>query len=177
MSDLTPESISVATRADLRNVTTNWPHILSALDWAGINTPLVQVGMAATIAIETGHFAPIAERRASAEKNPDIYNLQKRYWDTGFYGRGYIQLTWEYNYSLAGKALGINLVKSPELVMESEVSAKIAAWFFKEKSVDIACQSKDWHTVRRLVNGSGYANSVESFKRFLRICTALENAI
>lgn len=40
-------------------------------------------------------------------------------------GRGYVQLTWKNNYSRAGKALGLNLVASPDLAMKPDVAAKI----------------------------------------------------
>lgn len=48
-------------------------------------------------------------------------------------GRGYIQLTGKYNYAKAGEALGLDLVKKPELVEKPEVAAKVAVWFWQNR--------------------------------------------
>lgn len=48
-------------------------------------------------------------------------------------GRGYIQLTGKYNYEKAGNALGLDLVKKPELVEKPEVAAKVAVWFWQNR--------------------------------------------
>ncbi len=48
-------------------------------------------------------------------------------------GRGYIQLTGKYNYQKAGEALGLDLVKKPELVEKPEVAAKVAVWFWQNR--------------------------------------------
>lgn len=48
-------------------------------------------------------------------------------------GRGYIQLTGKYNYDKAGKALGLDLVKNPQLVEKPEVAAKVAVWFWQNR--------------------------------------------
>ena len=48
-------------------------------------------------------------------------------------GRGYIQLTGKWNYEQAGKALGLDLVKNPQLVEKPEVAAKVAVWFWQNR--------------------------------------------
>lgn len=48
-------------------------------------------------------------------------------------GRGYIQLTGKWNYEQASKALGIDLVKKPELVEKPEIAAKVAVWFWQNR--------------------------------------------
>lgn len=48
-------------------------------------------------------------------------------------GRGYIQLTGKYNYAKAGEALGLDLVKNPQLVEKPEVAAKVAVWFWQNR--------------------------------------------
>ena len=48
-------------------------------------------------------------------------------------GRGYIQLTGKYNYMMAGKALGLDLVNKPELVEKPEIAAKVAVWFWQNR--------------------------------------------
>lgn len=48
-------------------------------------------------------------------------------------GRGYIQLTGRYNYARAGQALGLDLVKQPELVERPEIAARVAVWFWQQR--------------------------------------------
>lgn len=48
-------------------------------------------------------------------------------------GRGYIQLTGKYNYGKAGEALGLDLVKNPQLVEKPEIAAKVAVWFWQNR--------------------------------------------
>jgi hypothetical protein len=61
----------------------------------------------ATIHWETGRtFAPVKELRASESRNPKLYARQQRYWPSGYYGRGYVQLTWDYNYKKASELAG-----------------------------------------------------------------------
>ncbi|KAK7346293.1 hypothetical protein VNO80_20809 [Phaseolus coccineus] len=68
------------------------------------------------------------------ERNQDVYcsgggwpcAAGKRY-----YGRGPIQLTHNYNYGQAGKALGLDLINNPDLVAtDATVSFKTALWFW-----------------------------------------------
>jgi hypothetical protein len=60
----------------------------------------------ATVRWETGQtFQPVKEKRASKDKNPRLWKLQNRYWSSGFFGRGYVQITWEKNYQKAGERL------------------------------------------------------------------------
>lgn len=46
-------------------------------------------------------------------------------------GRGFVQLTGKANYAAAGKALGLDLVKNPDLAADPDVAAKIAAWYWQ----------------------------------------------
>jgi putative chitinase len=47
-------------------------------------------------------------------------------------GRGFIQLTGEFNYRPAGRYLGIDLVGSPSLAATERWSAPIANWYWNE---------------------------------------------
>ncbi|XP_048128447.1 endochitinase isoform X2 [Rhodamnia argentea] len=48
-----------------------------------------------------------------------------------YYGRGPIQLSWNYNYGRCGKAIGADLLKNPDLVAtDAVVSFKTAIWFW-----------------------------------------------
>ncbi|CAA7050493.1 unnamed protein product [Microthlaspi erraticum] len=49
----------------------------------------------------------------------------------GYYGRGPIQLSWNFNYGLCGRELNENLLASPEKVAQDPVLAfKTAFWFW-----------------------------------------------
>ncbi|XP_028795256.1 endochitinase A-like isoform X1 [Neltuma alba] len=50
---------------------------------------------------------------------------------SGYYGRGPIQLTHDYNYQQAGSAIGVDLVRNPDLVAtDAVISFKTAIWFW-----------------------------------------------
>jgi predicted chitinase len=153
MPDLTLEKITVATGAPVLNVSISWPLILAALKEFGIDSPHVQIAAIATVAVETGVFLPITERLASQARQPSIYAIQQRYWPSGYYGRGFIQLTWKSNYERYEKLLGASLVGTPNLAATPEVAARILALFFKENRVDQAANNADWKRVRKIVNG------------------------
>ncbi|MTV47149.1 glycoside hydrolase family 19 protein, partial [Streptococcus pneumoniae] len=68
-------------------------------------------------------FQAIKEIRA--QPGTKIYDLQNRYWNTGFYGRGYIQLTWRKNYEKFSELLQQDFVGNPDLVLVPENAAKI----------------------------------------------------
>lgn len=47
-------------------------------------------------------------------------------------GRGYIQLTGKNQYEAAGQALGMDLVRNPDLAAEPENAARIAVWYWQQ---------------------------------------------
>lgn len=52
-----------------------------------------------------------------------------------YYGRGPIQLSWNFNYKAAGDALGIDLLRNPYLVeQDSAVAWKTALWYWNTQS-------------------------------------------
>jgi Chitinase class I len=46
----------------------------------------------------------------------------RSYGPSGYYGRGFVQLTWKYNYELYTKILGLDLVNSPVLALRDSVA-------------------------------------------------------
>lgn len=156
--------------APAQAVSLYWPLIVAGLEEFGINTPLVQVAAAATVMVETGRFAPIKERHADALKQPALWKLQERYYPTGYYGRGFVQLTWRDNYQRAGAKLGIDLLSKPDLALDPTIAARLLALYFKENGVADAAESRDWRAVRRLVNG-GY-HGWDAFNT--HVCALLE---
>ena len=96
-----------------------------------------------------------------------------------YYGRGYVQLTWYFNYESASKKIGVDFLNNPDLVMNKNHAVKIMVqgmkdgWFTGKKLSDYINQSqKDYVGARRIINGtdkdkliSGYA---ETFEKALR---------
>lgn len=53
---------------------------------------------------------------------------------SAYYGRGPIQLSWNYNYKAAGDALGLDLLNNPGLVAgDPDVAWRTAAWYWNTK--------------------------------------------
>jgi putative chitinase len=80
----------------------------------------------ATVWHECG-FLSIRERRARPT-NPEqtkIWRWQNRYWSSGFYGRGFSQLTWRFNYARFSPIVGIDLVRNPDAALQPGIGAKI----------------------------------------------------
>jgi putative chitinase len=108
-----------------------------------------------------------------------------RYWP--WYGRGYVQLTWQTNYARADEELGLNgtMLANPDRAMEPDIAAKIMrlgmveGWFAGDKigrhtlarhlpEVGVANQQQ-FTNARRIINGTDrdlqiarYANSFQN---------------
>lgn len=80
----------------------------------------------ATVWHECG-FLSIRERRArpTTPEQTQIWRWQNRYWSSGFYGRGFSQLTWRYNYARFSPIVGIDLVRNPDAALQPGIGAKI----------------------------------------------------
>ena len=184
LKNLEPGIIISVTKSPKTNVEAAWPLLMDAMESFGIASPLVQVGMAATIAMESHTFLPVQEKH-SRDADSALWRAQERYWPSGYYGRGYIQLTWADNYREAADALDVDLYGKPDLAMEPGVAAGIAAWFFRTRSVGggdsrrifKACEDGDWRAVRRGINGPNFASDLAVLNRYLKWCMDLQGAI
>lgn len=68
-------------------------------------------------------------------------------------GRGPIQLTGRSNYTGCGKAIGVDLVNEPDLLLEPEIGVRAALWFWRTKGLDAHDDDADVRAETRLVNG------------------------
>ena len=98
-----------------------------------------------------------------------------------YYGRGYVQLTWKANYEKASRALGIDFVNSPDLVMEPKNAAHIMfrgmaeGWFTGKEFADyINSAQRDYWNARRIINGTDKAGQIADYA--LRFEAALDAA-
>lgn len=93
-------------------------------------------------------------------------------------GRGWLMLTGRSNYRAVGKALGIDLVKKPELARDPAIAWQIAMHFFNSrkrggKTVMEWADLKDTKMVTRIING-GQHGLADREARTLRALTVLE---
>ncbi|WP_424217402.1 glycoside hydrolase family 19 protein (plasmid) [Streptomyces sp. BI20] len=75
-----------------------------------------------------------------------------------YYGRGPIQLSWNFNYKAAGDALGINLLADPWLVeRDPAVAMKTALWYWNTQNGPGTMTA---HAA--MVNGAGFGETIRS---------------
>ncbi|KAM0037868.1 putative chitinase [Helianthus debilis subsp. tardiflorus] len=83
----------------------------------------------------------------------------------GYYGRGPLQLSWNYNYALAGKDIGFDGLNNPEIVAtDPAISFRAALWFWMNNVHSVIGQG--FGATIRAINGmecnGGNSNSVTS---------------
>lgn len=117
----------------------------------------------ATARWETAHtMKPVKEAYWLSEtwrKN----NLRYYPW----YGRGFVQLTWEANYQKAAKKTGVALDKDPDLALDPHTAADVLVigmvegWFTGKKLSDyITLKTSNFVGARRIVNGTDKAAQI-----------------
>jgi predicted chitinase len=111
----------------------------------------------------------------SKEEHRTYSARQEAYWYTGYYGRGFVQLTHEKNYLKMSKLLGVDFVKHPHLVLKPEYAARILVQGMMEGSFTrkplsryINAEEQDYFNARRVVNGVDRAERIENATRNLQ---------
>lgn len=114
----------------------------------------------ATIYHETGR-----KMQPVKEFGNESYLRSKPYYP--YYGRGHIQLTWDYNYKKFGNLLGIDLFDNPDLALVPEHSINIAfigmtkGLFTSKKLSDFFNDTiTDWIWARSIINGKRKGESL-----------------
>ncbi len=75
-----------------------------------------------------------------------------------YYGRGPIQLSWNFNYKAAGDALGIDLLGNPWLVQnDAAVAWKTALWYWNTQNGPGTMTPHN-----AMVNGAGFGQTIRS---------------
>ena len=84
-----------------------------------------------------------------------------------WYGRGYVQLTWEANYKKAGEKLGKDFTTDADVVMQPENAAEILVlgskegWFTGKKLSDYITDTKqNYAGARRIINGTDKKDTI-----------------
>ena len=87
-----------------------------------------------------------------------------------YYGRGFVQLTWERNYKVMSDLLGVDFVDHPELALELDNATNILfigmiKGLFTGKSLGDYFNSTndDWVNARRIINGLDKAQAIAMY--------------
>jgi len=131
----------------------------------GLGLPDQAAYVLATVEWETaGTFKPVEEAYYLASK-ADAYRQGLRYYP--YYGRGYVQLTWENNYRKYAQIMGLDLVGNPTLALEPKTALFILVHGFKtgaftgKKLTDyINGDGADFVEARRCINGTDKAEEI-----------------
>lgn len=116
------------------------------------------------------------------ETNKTMEPVEEAYWTSDewrrrnlryypWYGRGYVQLSWEKNYAKADSALGLNgaLLADRNLALRPDIAARILVrgmkegWFTGKKLNDYVPavpQMKHFINSRRIINGTDKAETI-----------------
>ncbi|XP_058094200.1 endochitinase EP3-like [Magnolia sinica] len=105
---------------------------------------------------ETGHFCYIEEIDGPSKDYCDEDNTQYPcVAGKGYYGRGPIQLSWNYNYGPAGQSIGFDGLNAPETVANDPiVSFKTALWYWMNNVHSIITSGQGFGPTIRAINGA-----------------------
>ncbi|MFI6339271.1 glycoside hydrolase family 19 protein [Streptomyces sp. NPDC050535] len=109
---------------------------------------------------ETGGLVHIVEQNTA--NYPHYCDWSQSYGcpagQAAYYGRGPIQLSWNFNYKAAGDALGIDLLNNPWLVQnDSSVAWKTGLWYWNTQSGPGTMTPHN-----AMVNGAGFGQTIRS---------------
>lgn len=155
---MTPQDLARATGARIDRATEWLPHIEAAMDEFDINTPQRQAAFLSQIGHESGGLHWVTEiwgptdTQRRYEGRADLGNTEPGD-GVRFKGRGLIQTTGRSNYRATGEALGVDLIAQPELLADSTLAARSAAWFWKEHGLNELADAGDFMRITRRING------------------------
>ncbi|MEU9961057.1 glycoside hydrolase family 19 protein [Streptomyces sp. NPDC050982] len=114
----------------------------------------------ANVSHETGGLVHIVEQNTA--NYPHYCDWGQPYGcpagQAAYYGRGPIQLSWNFNYKAAGDALGIDLLNNPWLVQnDAAVAWKTGLWYWNTQN---GPGTMTGHNA--MVNGAGFGQTIRS---------------
>ncbi|KAI3795921.1 hypothetical protein L1987_38582 [Smallanthus sonchifolius] len=103
---------------------------------------------------ETGHFCYIEEINGTSRDYCDETSTQYPCNPSkGYYGRGPIQLSWNFNYGPAGRSIGFDGLNNPEIVATDPViSFRTALWYWMNNVHSVIGQG--FGATIRAINGA-----------------------
>ncbi|MFF1791852.1 glycoside hydrolase family 19 protein [Kitasatospora sp. NPDC058243] len=114
----------------------------------------------ANVSHETGGLVYVVEQNTS--NYPHYCDTSQPYGcpagQAAYYGRGPIQLSWNFNYKAAGDALGIDLLNNPNLVQtDPAVAWKTGLWYWNTQNGPGTMTAHN-----AMVNGYGFGETIRS---------------
>ena len=134
------------------------PVLNTAMGKFGIVTPARVAAFIAQIGHESGQLRYVREiwgptkQQAGYEGRKDLGNTVPGD-GSKFRGRGLIQVTGRANYAACGEALGLDLLKHPELLEEPQHAAMSAAWFWHRAGLNTLADQGQFVKITRRING------------------------
>ncbi|WP_206785284.1 glycoside hydrolase family 19 protein [Amycolatopsis sp. MtRt-6] len=125
------------------------PSLNAEMAAGGITTPSRKAALLATLKHESGF-----RYNAGEAGNSELYR-----------GRGFIQLTGDFNYRSAGNALGYDFLGNPDAAATLDWSAKIARWYWTSRNINAAADNYDMGAVGRAIGYSYALDPTESLNR------------
>lgn len=103
---------------------------------------------------ETGNFCYINEKNGASQNYCDGSNTQNPcVAGQKYYGRGPLQISWNYNYGPAGRSIGFNGLSNPGIVATNvDISFKTALWFWMNNVHSVVNQG--FGATIRAINGA-----------------------
>src|SRR5262245_5750392 len=130
--------------------------------------------------LATTYHETAATMQPIVEYGGDKYLKSKPYYP--WYGRGYVQLTWEDNYRRQDEKLGLRgaLLQNPDLALDPEIAKKVILFGMqdgdftgKRLSQFFTDTLTDWYNARTIVNGHDRASDIARYgELFLNALTA-----
>lgn len=109
----------------------------------------------------------VSKKEIRCNTSQACYWLQENYWYTGYFGRGFVQLTGESNYEEMSSIVGIDLVTYPDMALEPNTAAKIIVEGMQKGTFTgvklsnyINDDSIDFYNARKVVNGLQNADNI-----------------
>lgn len=187
---MTPEQLQAATGCRIIAAAKYAQPLTEAMDKYGITTLNRKAAFVANCAHESGLFTILCEdlHYSTAQRLMLIYPsafrtiestqgylmnptaLAKKVYG-GYLGRGLIQLTWLKNYQAYATASGVDVVSTPDLLLEAKYAADSAGWYWGSNNLNAAADKSDWAAVTRGINGRamlGHAERVALIQRALK---------
>jgi len=131
--------------------------------------------MLATAKWETAHTMQPIEEYGKGEGQP--YGVAVN--GHAYYGRGYVQLTWDTNYARMAALTGVDLVGHPELALDPKIAALIMFEGMRGGlftgvglSTYFNAHACDWVNARRIINGLDRANEIADIARAFNVAVS-----
>jgi len=85
--------------------------------------------------------------------------------DSRYRGHGLIQITGRTNYAACGRALGLDLLRAPEMLEQTANTCRSAGWFWQPHGLNALADAGDQVAVTKRINGgtNGLADRLALF--------------